>query len=312
MNAVTLGEFLAEFYRKNIDEPLYEIGDFKGPFPAGAPAIFADTLSKLGSSTGFIGVIGNDDFGRVAVERFGHDDVDISNLKKMGEYRTGTSFVSYFKDGSRKFLFHLNHAAAGQLSPHDINSSYIHDAEFLHIAGSTLSINKSCKEAVYRAVEIASENDVKITYDPNIRPELLEEITVREVSEPILEVCDFLLPNENEIKNLSGNQELTSCVEEFLDYSLEAIVVKKGTNGATLYTRDKEVDVSSFQVDEIDPTGAGDSFDAGFVHSIIENKDLEEAVRFANAVGALAVTERGGMGGVKNREDVLNLIENCS
>lgn len=309
MEAVTLGEFLAEFYRKKRDKPLYEIGDFRGPFPAGAPAIFADTLAKLGSSTGFIGVIGNDDFGRLAVERFENEGVNISNLRRMEDYSTGTSFVSYFKDGSRKFLFHLNHAAAGQLSPQDVDSSYISNAKFLHIAGSTLSINENCKEAVYKAVEIASENGLKITYDPNIRPELLEENTVREVSEPILESCDFLLPNKEEVKNLSKHQNLTSCAEEFLDYSMGAVVVKKGANGATIYSRDKELDVSSFQVKELDPTGAGDSFDAGFVYSILDGKDLEKAVKFANAVGALSVTERGGMGGIKDREDVLNLIE---
>ncbi len=309
MEAVTLGEFLAEFYRKKRDKPLYEIGDFRGPFPAGAPAIFADTLAKLGSSTGFIGVIGNDDFGSLAVERFENNGVNISNLRQMEEYRTGTSFVSYFKDGSRKFLFHLNHAAAGQLLPQDVDSSYISNAKFLHVAGSTLSINENCKETVYKAVEIASENGLKITYDPNIRPELLEENTVREISEPILEACDFLLPNEEEIKNLSEKQELASCVEEFLDYSIEAIVVKEGANGAKIYSQNKELDVSSFQVNEIDPTGAGDSFDAGFVHSIIEDKELEEAVKFANAVGASSVTERGGMGGMKNKKDVLELIK---
>ncbi len=309
MEAITLGEFLAEFYRTKIDKPLFEVGDFRGPFPAGAPAIFADILAKLGSSVGFIGVIGDDDFGKVAVDKFETDNVDISSLRKSDEYTTGTSFVSYFEDGSRKFLFHLNHAAAGQLSAQDIDSSYISNGEFLHIAGSTLSINESCKDAIYEAVDIASENGLKITYDPNIRPELLEESTVREVSEPILESCDFLLPNEEEIMNLSDEQEVSACVEEFLDYSMEAVIVKRGANGAKIYSQNKELDVSSFQVEEIDPTGAGDSFDAGFVHSIIEDKNLEEAVKFANAVGALAVTERGGMGGIKNKKDVLDLIK---
>lgn len=310
MDAVTLGEFLAEFYRSKINEPLYQIGEYIGPFPAGAPAIFADTLGKLDSSCGFIGVIGDDDFGKVAVEKFEKDGVDISHLVSSKEYTTGTSFVSYFEDGSRKFLFHLNNAAAGQLSPEHVDSSYLSEADFLHVAGSTLAINESCRKAVYKAVKIAEGNDVMITFDPNLRSELLEDKTVKKVSEPILRVCSYLLPNESEIKNLSGkNESVVSCAKEFLENQIEAVVIKKGKEGASLITESEEIDFPPFSVDEVDPTGAGDSFDAGFLHSLLQGKKLEEAVEFANAVGALAVTERGGMGSVASKEEVLDLIK---
>ncbi|KXA88598.1 hypothetical protein AKJ40_02270 [candidate division MSBL1 archaeon SCGC-AAA259M10] len=307
MYAVTLGEFLAEFYRKEVNVPLHQVGEFRGPFPAGAPAIFADTLAKLGSSCGFIGVIGEDDFGKIAVERFEKDGVDTSHLVSSKEYTTGTSFVSYFEDGTRKFLFHLSNAAAGQLSKSHIDSSYISEAEFLHVTGSTIAINESCREAVYEAVEIADINDVEITFDPNIRPELLKDETIREVSEPILKTCSYILPNENELRNLSRNNydDITSCARELLEKQVKAIIVKRGKEGALIITESKEIVSPPFSVDEVDPTGAGDSFNAGFVHSLLEGKNLFKAVEFANGVGALSVTEVGGMRGAKNAESLL-------
>lgn len=312
MDAVTLGEFLAEFYKENIDEPLSRVGDVKGPFPAGAPAIFAYTLAKLGDTCGFISMIGKDDFGKVATKRFEKGGVDISYLIEKENYTTGTSFVAYFKDGSRKFLFHLNHAAAGQLSPESIEKQYVSKADVLHIAGSTLSINESCREAIHKAIEIADDKDLKITYDPNLRPELLEEKSIREVSEPIIEVCDFLLPNKKEIRNLTGKEELSACAEEFLEYPIEAVIIKREEEGTIMYSQNKKVNVPSFSVEKVDPTGAGDSFDAGFVHGLLNGKPIEEAIRFGNAAGALAVTVRGGMEGIENREEVTNLIETQS
>ncbi len=310
LEAITIGEVLAEFYGKEMDKPLYEDGDFNGPFPAGAPAIFADTIAKVGGSAGFIGVVGDDDFGKVAIDKFLEDGVDVSYLRKSEEYTTGTSFVTYFSDGSREFLFHLERSAAGQLSSQDISSDYISKADFLHVTGSTVSMNETCRETVYEAVEVAKENGLKVTYDPNLRPELLKQDSPREVSEPILENCDFLLPNESELEMLSRKGDnLVENAREFLEYPIDTVVVKRGKEGAIVVEQDNDFDVSPYSIEEIDPTGAGDSFDAGFVHGLIEGKDLKEATRFANATGALAVTSRGGMAGIKGKEEILRLME---
>lgn len=310
IEAITIGEVLAEFYGKEIDKPLYEDGDFNGPFPAGAPAIFADTIAKIGGSVGFVGVVGADDFGKVVIDKFLDDGVDISYLRKSEEYTTGTSFVTYFSDGSRDFLFHLGNAASGQLSSQDISEDYISKADFLHITGSTIAMNQACRETAYEAVKIAKENGLKVTYDPNLRPELLKQKSPLEVSEPILENCDFLLPNESELEMLSRRGDnLVEKAREFFEYSIDTVVVKRGKNGAVVVEQGNDFDVSPYSIEEVDPTGAGDSFDAGFVHSLIEGKDLEEATRFANATGALAVTSRGGMAGIKSKEEILSLME---
>lgn len=304
MNVITLGELLVEFLHRGIDEPLDQVGDFVGPFPAGAPAIFADTVTKLGYSCGFIGVVGGDDFGELITKKLKDDGVDISRIRTASGYTTGTSFVTYFKDGSRKFIFHLRHAAAGQLSPGDVDPAYVSEADFLHVMGSTLSISDSSREACYRAVESASKSGVKVSFDPNLRTELMEPRTVGEICRPILENCDLLLPNAEEARLLTGDRKPEESARRFLDMGIGTIAIKLGKRGSMLVTDEGRINISPFLVREVDPTGAGDSYDAGFICALLDGKSPEEAARFANAVGALSVTERGGMGGIPTKEEV--------
>lgn len=308
MDVVTLGELLVEFLRKGTGEPLGQVGDFVGPFPAGAPAIFADTVARLGRSCGFIGVVGKDDFGELITNRLRDDGVDISRIRTVDDRTTGTSFVTYFKDGSRKFIFNLRHAAVGQLSPDDVDPSYVSEADFLHVMGSTLSISDSNMGACYRAVESASKSGAKVSFDPNLRTELMEPGTFEEICRPILENCDLLLPNAEEARLLTGDGKLEESARKFLDMGIEIVAIKLGKKGSMILTNEVKVDVPSFSVEEIDPTGAGDSYDAGFVCALLDGKNPEEAAHFANAVGALSVTGRGGMGKIPTKEDVKEFI----
>lgn len=308
MNVITLGELLVEFLRRGIDEPLDQVGNFVGPFPAGAPAIFADAVAKLGHSCGFVGVVGEDGFGELITKKLKDDGVDISRIRTTSEYTTGTSFVTYFKDGSRKFIFHLRHAAAGQLSPSDVDPTYVSEADFLHVMGSTLSISDSSREACYRSVESASKSGVKISFDPNLRTELMEPRTFEEICRPILENCDLLLPNVEEVRLLTGDREPEESARRFLDMGIGIIAIKLGKGGSMLVTDEGRINISPFPVREVDPTGAGDSYDAGFICALLGGKSPEEAARFANAVGAISITEKGGMGGIPTKEEVESLV----
>lgn len=298
---------MAEFPAIDVGRTLDRKRRFAGPFPAGAPAIFADTVAKLGRSCGFIGAVGNDDFGKLIVRKLREDNVDVSKIRIMDDYTTGTSFVAYSEEGSRKFIFHLRHAAAGQLSPDDVAPSYISKADFLHVAGSTLSINKSSRAAVYKAVEVAGEEGLKVSFDPNVRPELLDTGTIKEVCGPVLEKCHFLLPNEEEIEMLAQGKDPM----ELLDKGVEVIVVKKGKNGSTLITDAGAIDIPPFSIEEVDPTGAGDSFDAGFVHFLLKGKNPKKAAHFANAAGAISVTGRGGMGKIPTEGEVKEFMKDA-
>ncbi len=150
---VSIGNMLVEIMRPELDQPLDQPGTFVGPFPSGDTPIYVDTVARLGHSAGFIGVVGDDDFGRCLLDRFARDGVDTSAVQVSREHTTGVAFVAYFADTSRRFLFHWRHAAAGQLAPVHVDARYLADAKWLHLTGCNLAVNESSRAACYRALE---------------------------------------------------------------------------------------------------------------------------------------------------------------
>ena len=110
---IAIGEALVEVMRTRLDDPLDRPSEFVGPFPSGAPAIFADAAARLGHRVGFIGAVGDDDFGTCLLSRLRSDGVDTAHCPRVLDRATGVAFVTYFSDGSRRFLYHIAHAAAG-------------------------------------------------------------------------------------------------------------------------------------------------------------------------------------------------------
>lgn len=307
---ISLGEILVEIMRKQRDVPHNIPGVYLGPYPSGAPAIFIDSVARLGISAGFIGIIGKDDFGQMLIDRLATDGVDTKHIKVLPDYTTGTTFVMYYTSGERKFIFHLRHAAAGQLNPKDIDPSYFLNAKVLHISGSSLAISKSSKEACYKAIKIAKEKKIKVTFDPNLRPELISIEYIREICRPVLSLSDVVLPSKTEIEVLTGISNPIEAAKEILKIGPKLVVVKLGREGSVAATENGEViKVPAFNVNEVDPTGAGDIFDAAFVVGLLKNWTLQKILEFANAAGAIKVTKFGPMEGPKNINEVFDFIK---
>src|SRR5512138_2153232 len=108
----TMGEILVEVMRPRAEMPLDQPGEFLGPFPSGAPAIFIDTVARLGHPAGIIGGVGEDDFGFCVLQRLEKDGVDCRYVRRYPGYATAVAFVTYFADGSRKFLYHIDRTPA--------------------------------------------------------------------------------------------------------------------------------------------------------------------------------------------------------
>ncbi len=308
LQVVSLGELLVEIMREKVDQPLGVAGTFVGPFASGAPAIFIDAVARLGVNCGFIGTVGEDDFGRLIVERLERDGVDTTYIRSLSDYTTGVAFVTYFSDGSRKFIYHLSKAASGKIDKDQVDSDYLSKVKYLHLMGSSLSINEECRKACYEAVRIVKEAGGKISFDPNLRPELLGIEKIREISEPILSSCEVVLPSGEEAKMLAGTKDAEDACQKLLEYGPETVALKRGEKGSWIFTAKDKIEVASFPVKEIDPTGAGDCFDAGFVVGLLREWPLEKVARFANAVGALAVTKKGPMEGAPTLEEVERMV----
>ncbi len=308
MLVVSMGELLVEIMRERVDEPLGVAGTFVGPFPSGAPAIFIDTVARLGIPCGFIGSVGKDDFGRLIVKRLKEDGVDTTHIQLLPDCTTGVAFVAYSGDGTRKFIYHISRAASGKISDGQFDSSYLSKVKYLHIMGSSLSVNEAWRKACYKAAEIVKESGGKISFDPNLRPELLDIGKIREISEPILSSCEIVLPSGEEARMLTGIEDADRASQRLLEYGPSIVALKRGREGSWIYTKKDKLKAPSFSVEEIDPTGAGDCFDAGFIVGILQGWPLEKVARFANAVGALAVTKKGPMEGAPSLREVEEML----
>lgn len=302
---ISMGNMLVEVMRPHLDEPLDRPGAFVGPYPSGDTPIYVDAVARLGRPSGFIGVVGPDDFGRCLLDRFARDGVDASCVQVLPGYSTGVAFVAYFTDGSRRFLFHWRHAAAGQLAPDHVPPSYLAAARWLHLTGCNLAVCDSSRDACYRSLEYLSPT-ARVSFDPNIRPELLSVDEIRALCWPVLERADVFLPSVGEAAMLTGVPDDESACR-MLAAQGKIVVLKQGPAGCRIWSAEGEIVVPGFAVEEIDPTGAGDTFSAAFTVALLDGLDLASAGRFANAAGALAVTKRGPMEGAPSRDEV-NLL----
>jgi tagatose kinase len=305
---ISMGNMLVEIMRRELDQPLNAPGAFVGPFPSGDTPIYIDTLARLGGSAGFIGAVGDDDFGRCLLERFARDGVDFSCGRVLADYTTGAAFVAYFGDGSRKFIFHARHAAAGQLAPDQVDPAYLRTAQWLHLTGCNLALSASAQAACYRAMALLPAQ-ARLSFDPNIRPELLSVDAIRALCGPVLERADLILPSLGEAAMLTGAPDDETGCRQWAAAGKQ-VVLKLGPRGCRIFQHSAVWEVPGFRVAEVDPTGAGDSFCAGLTLALLEGQPLAEAGRFANAVGALAVTQTGPMEGAPTRAQVLAVLKN--
>jgi sugar/nucleoside kinase (ribokinase family) len=301
---VAVGEALVEVMRKVPGVPLGVTEEFLGPYPSGAPAIFADQAARLGHSVAFVGAVGQDDFGRMLQRRLDADGVDVAELAVMPGLATGVAFVTYRQDGSREFIFHMGNAAAGCLP--EVGEYLLARAGWLHICGSTLAASERMRQVCYNAVEQAARLGCDVSFDPNLRPELLAGglAQFRQLCEPIVAKASAVMPGTGELEALTGKADPQAGAQELLARGVQLVAIKLGAEGCMLCRREETVRMPAFPVRSVDPTGAGDCFDAAIVCGLLEGMPMAEVACLANACGALGATERGPMEGARFRNEV--------
>lgn len=308
LEIVSLGEMLVEIMRKDMDVPHNRVGVYMGPYPSGAPAIFIDAAANLGLRSGFIGIVGDDEFGDLLLNRLNKSGVDTKYVQIAKGYTTGIAFVMYYSSGERKFLYHLRHSAAGQLSLDDVDYNFISKTKVLNIMGSALSINESLRNACYKAVEIAQDLGIMVTFDPNLRSELLDVETIKKICKPVLKVSQVVFPSKNEAATLTGIKNPIKAAHVLLQEGPKIVVIKMGSTGALVLTKKKMIFEPAFKIAEVDPTGAGDVYDAAFLYGLLRDLSLERTAEFASAAGAIKVTKFGPMGGPSSLQEVKDFI----
>ncbi|WP_319775369.1 sugar kinase [Breoghania sp.] len=301
---LTVGEVLVEIVATTKGDGFRAAQPLIGPFPSGAPAIFVDQAARIGAGAAIISRVGADDFGRVNLDRLSADGVNIAGIAIAEDGApTGSAFVRYREDGSRAFVFNIAHSACGQLELTAEAEAVIDTSSHIHVMGTALSspgLSKLLKTAIAR---IKAQGGT-LSFDPNLRPEILDTPGLRPALGEVLAQTDVFLPSGDEIFLFTEAQDEDGAVKDLLARGIPEIVVKRGAKGASHFCAAGRTDVAPLKVEEIDPTGAGDCFGGAFVGMWLMGHSVEEALAYANAAGAHAVTKVGPMEGAATRAEL--------
>lgn len=285
----TAGEMLAEFVSLETGCNLQKTTKFSGPYPSGAPAIFIDQVARVGGAASVIGTVGDDPFGKMLRARLSGDGVDTTHLATSKSMTTGVAFVSYFETGERVFVFHMEDTAADAFQ----SLPTLPDGATLHVSGASLG-NAKIRTVVENLVGQVRGSGT-ISYDPNIRPELMKDPNTQTFINQIVQDCDYFLPSTADIDVLFPGKTPEQVIDAALAMGTKIVVVKQGEQGVVGSDGGELVRLAPHIVEEIDPTGAGDCFCGTLVGLLEQGETFKEALTAANMAGALHVTQMGPM-----------------
>ncbi|MDQ6422324.1 sugar kinase [Paenibacillus sp. LHD-117] len=287
---VTFGESMALFMPEE-HKSIERASKLEQGF-GGAESNVAIGLARLGSSVGWFGALGDDPFGKLILKTLRGEGVDISRAKLSGEAPTGMMFREHVA-GRLAVHYFRKHSAASRMRPEDLDENYIRGAKLLHVTGITCALSEDCRKTVRRAVDIAKEAGVLVSFDPNLRLKLWSIEDARETLLPLAEDADYFLPGWDELRLLYESNDYKEVKAKLSE--LKAISVVKGMGDATIVLeKGEETSVPFYPAEQVvDTVGAGDGFCAGFLAGLMKGMSPVEAVRLASINGSLVVQMRG-------------------
>lgn len=315
-DVVALGELLIDFTENGMSEqgnPLLEAN------PGGAPCNVLSMLQKLGKKTAFIGKVGKDSFGKMLQSVVAEQGIVISGLIMDEEIPTTLAFVHTAPDGDRSFSFYRNPGADMMLTEADVekNGKLIQSCRIFHF-GTLSMTDERCEKATKKAIDLAREAGAVISFDPNLRPPLWKSLN--DAKEKIaygISQCHILKISDDEISFFAGSSDIDKGVEKIQEeYNVPLVCATMGKMGSRVYYKESRVECSPFLSENtIETTGAGDTFMACVLNSILEcglerldTQKLYDMLKFANAASSIITTRKGALKVMPDESDVWKFI----
>ncbi len=254
----------------------------------GSAANVAVGVARLGHSAGFVGLLGTDSFGDFLVKEFEKEKVDISHIRRV-HGASGIVFAAVRNDGER--MLYTSDGVASAFSKEDIPLEYIRHSKFVHMASID---SKHAVEAFEAATVAASEAGSKIIFDPGC---IFAEKGIEAIRN-VLRHCFVLKLNKVEARMFTGSDD-EDAAKKLIQTGAEKVIITKGLDGCIVWDNDgvrKIPFIPKVKVKPLDLTGAGDSFSAGFLSALLDEKDFDEAVKFAMHIGSLSTGVKGARG----------------
>ena len=264
-----------------------------------ASAICAMGLARLGTPVAFLSVVGADSWGAYCVDTMKAAGIDVSRVVVDPALKTGVTVSLTSAGRDRALVSYLGSIAA--LEGAAITDSAFHGFAHLHVSSYFLQqkLRPSCAGVFARARGAGLSTSLDPGFDPSERWEGDLRETLREV--------DLFFPNEVELRGVAGSDDVREGLAR-LQNGRTRTVVKLGPRGAATLVDDQLVEVVAYPVEVVDTTGAGDSFDAGFLHAWLQGRPLAECLRWGSACGSLSTRGSGGTGRQADRAEVERLL----
>lgn len=265
--------------------------------PGGKGANQSVAAARQSASVALVGRVGNDSFGPELINNLKQNGVDTSHVQIDPQAATGTAIIIVDAKGQNSIV--LSPGGNGRVSPTDLNTVSFADYKLLLLQ---LEIPV---EPVLAAAQLAKENGLRV---------LLNPAPARALPAELISLPDFIVPNEGELSLLTNQsvQDIASAeraAKTLLARGAQTVIVTLGANGALIVDNEITKHIPAFQVDVVDTTAAGDAFIGGFASALLENKPLEEAVRYGCACGALAATKFGAQPSMPTKEDAEEFLD---
>ena len=261
------------------------VGDDFQTVMGSSSAITAARLAKLGADVDYVGIVGDDNLGSFVVNALGNFGVGIENISQVNQ-RTGVTIaLTYAQDRALLTFPGTIETYSGDNITSELLSSYAH----IHVG--SFFLQTALQPNLANIFQLAHDNGLTVSLDVGWDPR--EQWAKNSHLYPTLKHVDYFIPNQDETRAIMGEDQL---IEDFSGYVGGVLIMKRGKDGAIAYNKNGEsVSVPSLKVNVVDTTGAGDAFNAGFIFATcVEKQSIQDALRFASACGAQAVTQIGG------------------
>ena len=274
------------------------IGDSFGMFLGGKGANQAIAASRTGASVTMVGRLGNDLFGDQFLEKFSEEGIKTDFVIQDTENGTGVGMPLIDASGDNSIVIIPQANMALTVENIDKAETVIADSDVLVL---------QCEvpmEANKRAAEIANKNDTLVILNP---------APACEIPDAILSLTDLLTPNETETEILTGmpthsNEQAIEAAHNLLSKGIETVILTLGSRGSFLLTEKMDKLIPAYSVNVIDTTAAGDAYCGALAASLAQGTHIEEAVKIANAAGALAVTKLGAEPSLPTKKEIDQLL----
>ncbi|WP_313068627.1 ribokinase [Atlantibacter hermannii] len=254
----------------------------------------AVAAGRSGADIAFIACVGDDDTGRRVCTQLASDKIDITPVATIADESTGVALIFVNAEGEN--VIGISAGANSALTPERVNVQH----DLIAQASALLMQLESPVESVLAAAKIAKQNNTSVILNP---------APARTLSDELLGLVDIITPNETEAEKLTGvkvesDDDAAQAAQRLHDKGINTVIITLGSRGVWASRDGKGQRVPGFKVETVDTIAAGDTFNGALVTALLEGKALSDAIRFAHAAAAIAVTRRGAQPSVPWRHEI--------